>query len=249
MQAVGALPRAVWAVSRRKLNTPQTVRPAGRVRNRMARSADQRAVLETRAGTGQSVYDPHPAFGSRRLGLRDDRGHPRGARPHLRALERRPALPPGERNPPLQRALLRGRRDLQEDAHADPAGPAEGRPRRPARVRRCARARRVLVDGARVEPHRPADVALRVGGDGAGRRRGGARIFCHAPTGRTAMKSRSLLLIPIAALAIAAFAGPALAGTDGDDANGGPVTTPAPVPFVQPPAAAPVVAATPVPPP
>jgi hypothetical protein len=63
------------------------------------------------------------------------------------------------------------------------------------------------------------------------------------------MKSRSLVLVPIAALAIAAFAGPALAGTDGDDANGGPVTTPAPVPFVQPPAAAPVAAATPAPPP
>jgi hypothetical protein len=47
------------------------------------------------------------------------------------------------------------------------------------------------------------------------------------------MTHRSLALGSATVLAIAAIAAPALAGTDSDDEDGAPVTTPAPVPIVR----------------
>jgi hypothetical protein len=62
------------------------------------------------------------------------------------------------------------------------------------------------------------------------------------------VNQRSLLFLPATVLAAVVVAAPALAGTDGDE-GGGPVTTPAPVPFVQPPAPAPIAAPAPEAPP
>jgi hypothetical protein len=59
------------------------------------------------------------------------------------------------------------------------------------------------------------------------------------------MNHRSFILAPITLLAIAAIAAPAIAGTDSDDEDGAPVTTPAPAPFVAPPAAVPVETSAP----
>jgi len=56
--------------------------------------------------------------------------------------------------------------------------------------------------------------------------------------------NQRLTLLPVALVAMAAIATPALAGTDGDD-EAPPAATPGPVPFVQ--APAPVPVATPVP--
>jgi len=54
--------------------------------------------------------------------------------------------------------------------------------------------------------------------------------------------NRSVITLPLTALALAALAGTAIAGTDSDDEDGGPVPAPTQVPIVQAPAPAPVAA-------
>src|SRR5215218_2624137 len=175
MNAVGALPRAVWAVSRKKLNTsPPCATTATPAIACPDRPIDRRCCGCTRCPQ-QSLYDLHLTCERRRLGLRDDRGDPGRARAAVRTLERRRPLPAGQRDAALQRALLRGRRDLQEDPHPDAARPPARRARRPPCLSRRPCPRGVLADPARLEPDRPADVALRVGGERDARRQGRSR--------------------------------------------------------------------------